>query len=302
MTDLVRPSSARTRVLPDHPSLEHLRKEAKARLKILRATDPTAQLAAAQRDVARDYGFPSWRRLQADVSKLSTGPETEDEKIQRLKMDQARPRKGISIEPDLLDRYLGHYELNPKTIVTVRRDENDLIARLSGQMFFSLVPESDEKFFYRNSNIHAQLSFTVESSGRAVAVTLHQNGLEQTAARVDEDRAKSVEKLREERRAANTPLPGSERALRRHIDQMRNGSPDYTLMSKKLATAVREQLRDSMRELKNWGELISITFTGVSAGSDWDVYDVRFSAARAEWHLNMDGPDKIEGSWFRRVP
>lgn len=302
MTDPVRSSSARPSVLPDHPSLEHLRKEAKSRLKVLRATDPTARLAAAQRDVARDYGFPSWRRLQADVSKLSTARETEDEKIQRLKIDQARPRKGTSIDPYILDRYLGYYELNPKTIITVRRDEDDLIARLTGQMFLSLVPESDRKLFYRNSNIHAQLSFTVEPSGRAVAVTLHQHGLEQTATRVDEDRAKSVEKLREDRQASNMPLPGSERALRRHIDQMRNGSPDYSLMSKRLTAAVKEQLRDSMRELRNWGEPISIKFIGVSAANDWDVYEVQFSAARAEWHLSMEGPDKIEGLWFRQIP
>ncbi len=53
------------RALPEHPNLEHLRKEAKQRLKLLRQTDPAAALAVAQRDVARDYGFPSWRRLVA---------------------------------------------------------------------------------------------------------------------------------------------------------------------------------------------------------------------------------------------
>lgn len=53
------------RTLPERPNLEHLRKEAKQRLKLLRQTDPAAALAVAQREVARDYGFPSWRRLVA---------------------------------------------------------------------------------------------------------------------------------------------------------------------------------------------------------------------------------------------
>lgn len=53
------------RALPEHPNLEHLRKEAKQRLKRLRHSDPSAALAVAQREVARDYGFPSWRRLVA---------------------------------------------------------------------------------------------------------------------------------------------------------------------------------------------------------------------------------------------
>lgn len=53
------------RALPEHPNLEHLRKEAKQRLKLLRHSDPWSTLAVAQREVARDYGFSSWRRLVA---------------------------------------------------------------------------------------------------------------------------------------------------------------------------------------------------------------------------------------------
>ena len=52
-----------SRALPERPNLEHLRKEAKQRLKRLRSSAPTTRLAAVQRDVARDYGFASWRSL-----------------------------------------------------------------------------------------------------------------------------------------------------------------------------------------------------------------------------------------------
>jgi len=51
--------------LPLRASLEHLRHEAKQRLKAMRAQDPAARLAEAQLAVARDYGFASWRRLKA---------------------------------------------------------------------------------------------------------------------------------------------------------------------------------------------------------------------------------------------
>ena len=53
--------------LPPRANLEHLRNEAKQRLKTMRAQDPQAQLADAQLSVARDYGFTSWRRLKATV-------------------------------------------------------------------------------------------------------------------------------------------------------------------------------------------------------------------------------------------
>ena len=53
--------------LPARANLEHLRNEAKQRLKDLRARDAAARLSDAQLLVAREYGLPSWRRLKAAV-------------------------------------------------------------------------------------------------------------------------------------------------------------------------------------------------------------------------------------------
>ena len=53
--------------LPARANLEHLRNEAKQRLRELRASDAVARLSDAQLIVAREYGFPSWRRLKAAV-------------------------------------------------------------------------------------------------------------------------------------------------------------------------------------------------------------------------------------------
>ena len=56
-----------SRSLPARANLEHLRNEAKQRLKQLRTQDATAKLTDAQRRVAREYGFASWRQLKAAV-------------------------------------------------------------------------------------------------------------------------------------------------------------------------------------------------------------------------------------------
>src|SRR6266849_1466659 len=53
--------------LPAIPNLEWLRTTAKGRLSELRPHDPKAKLADAQREVAREYGFPSWRKLKTRV-------------------------------------------------------------------------------------------------------------------------------------------------------------------------------------------------------------------------------------------
>ena len=54
-----------SRNLPDRPSLEHLKKQARERLRVLQAREPAARLADAQRAIAREYGFASWPKRHA---------------------------------------------------------------------------------------------------------------------------------------------------------------------------------------------------------------------------------------------
>ena len=59
------------RTLPESPNLDWLRKRAKERLEALRRTNPQAKLADAQFDLAKEYGFSSWRALKAHVDSLT---------------------------------------------------------------------------------------------------------------------------------------------------------------------------------------------------------------------------------------
>jgi ankyrin repeat protein len=70
MSDTNPAKATLSRPLPERANLEHLRKEAKQRLKTMRLDDPGATLAAAQLATARQYGFASWRRLVAFVTAL----------------------------------------------------------------------------------------------------------------------------------------------------------------------------------------------------------------------------------------
>ncbi len=71
MTGRTSESASGARPLPENPNLEWLRKESKRLLGELRRTNPDAKLADAQFDVAKTYGFPSWRALKAHVDSLS---------------------------------------------------------------------------------------------------------------------------------------------------------------------------------------------------------------------------------------
>jgi|GEM_PF-3265847 len=68
-----------TRPLPPNPSLERLRKEAKLRLKVMRPACGDVTLSEAQFQLARSYGFSSWRSLKEAV-----------ERRQRVVEDQPR--------------------------------------------------------------------------------------------------------------------------------------------------------------------------------------------------------------------
>jgi ankyrin repeat protein len=57
--------------LPEAPNLDWLRKQAKRRLAEMRRTDSGARLADAQFDLAKRYGFSSWRALKRTVDSLT---------------------------------------------------------------------------------------------------------------------------------------------------------------------------------------------------------------------------------------
>lgn len=67
-------TSAGKQALPDRPHLTHLRKQAKARLTEMRATQPDARLADAQRMLAQEYGFSTWGKLRAEVFRRAGAP------------------------------------------------------------------------------------------------------------------------------------------------------------------------------------------------------------------------------------
>jgi ankyrin repeat protein len=54
--------------LPARPDLEHLKRQAKRKLASLRQRDPGAKLADAQRALAKEYGYGSWRALHRQVT------------------------------------------------------------------------------------------------------------------------------------------------------------------------------------------------------------------------------------------
>jgi hypothetical protein len=71
------------KTLPDNPSVEHLRRQAKDLLAGLRDSDPSASLSTAQAALAGQYGFGSWAELRAEADRLSGSAEVADPAVAR---------------------------------------------------------------------------------------------------------------------------------------------------------------------------------------------------------------------------
>jgi len=82
------------------------------------------------------------------------------------------------------------------------------------------------------------------------------------------------------------PLADSEEKLRRYIEALAAGQPDYDRMTAEVAVQTRQQLSMNRAILARLGPLHAMTFRGVTAiGSD--IYMAHFANGSAEWRISL---------------
>lgn len=107
--------------LPKQPSLEHLKNEAKAHLRLAKQGDPNAKLVNSQLAVARDYGFASWAKLKRFVEGYADEVEAFFAGIRAG--DRERVRKLLEDNPQLaFVRDPNEFGAVPITIAANRQD------------------------------------------------------------------------------------------------------------------------------------------------------------------------------------
>jgi CubicO group peptidase (beta-lactamase class C family) len=207
-----------------------------------------------------------------------------------LKVQAPTDRKQITLDTKTFDRYVGQYQIGPNAIMTMSREGDRFYTQLTGQPKFEVFAESERKFFLQV--VDAQLTFDVDAQGAATQVTLHQNGRDIVAKRMNDadiKRAAEESAAIAKRFKDQTQSPGTEAALRRNIEELQRGEPNYDQMSPQLADITRQQLPQLKATITQLGALQSVTFTGVGpAGAD--IYQVKFEHGATEWRI-MLGPD-----------
>jgi CubicO group peptidase (beta-lactamase class C family) len=91
--------------------------------------------------------------------------------------------KTVIISAEILDRYIGRYELKPGFDLTITREDTQLFAQATGQPRFELYPSSENIFYLKV--VDAQVTFVVEGVEQAASLILHQNGRDMPAKRIE---------------------------------------------------------------------------------------------------------------------
>lgn len=98
-----------------------------------------------------------------------------------------------------------------------------------------------------------------------------------------------------------TPRPGSEAAVRRNIQDLIDGTPNYSLMSRELAETIRLQLPRLRHDLGSLGPIASVTFRYVGT-EGLDVFDVTMANGSLQSGIFAEPDGKIETAWIHPVP
>lgn len=89
----------------------------------------------------------------------------------------------LVIDAKLRRRLTGRYQLTPTFIFTVTDRDAHLMVGITNQPTQEVYPDSPTRWSYRG--VDATLEFTLTKAGPARSLILHQNGIRQTARRID---------------------------------------------------------------------------------------------------------------------
>lgn len=204
-------------------------------------------------------------------------------------------RKEITVSADILARYVGVYGMAPGVNMAITLAGGQLISQMSRQGKVPLFAESETVFFPKV--VDAEVEFPKDDTeGPASRLILHQGGRDMTAKRLDDAEAKKITDAAaafDKRFQGQTAAPGSEAAVRRMIEELRLGKPNYDLLSPSLADATRQQLPQLQPLIAELGGLQSVTFNGVGPGGA-DIYTCKFEKGSLDYRVWLGADGKVE--------
>jgi hypothetical protein len=189
--------------LPERPSLEHLRRQARRRLRALREQSAAARLTEAQLLVAREYGFASWRDLKVFVERRN-GP--------------AEPYRNL----------IGFYRHDPRLttngVVEIGSAAGGLFIERGGSRF-GLSDRGQGRLAV--SGVEGHYTFEGSEDGPATALVSHSPNGEVRLERIEAAEARAIlgarDRAKAEQAAPRTPIVVSPALLQRYAGHYASG-------------------------------------------------------------------------------
>lgn len=92
-------------------------------------------------------------------------------------------KKSIAVASDILDDYVGMYELQPNFFLTISREDNQMYVQASGQSKLEMYAESKADFFLKE--VEVNISFIRDEKGAVNSLLFQQGGHTLTATRTE---------------------------------------------------------------------------------------------------------------------
>jgi DNA-binding transcriptional MerR regulator len=193
----------------------------------------------------------------------------------------------------VLDRFVGCYLRKPALGAPFISREGDVLVLHSpgrGALMLEQTGEAD----FALSHQDLVLSFEQVEDGIARQLVVWFPGMSIRLQRTNEAAARAANEVLAERVRAGRPMAGSADMLRRLLDGIRVGEPDYAGMSPEFADLVGDHLLPWQILGQYFGPVVSMEFIRVSP-SGWDVFQVRHENDVQRYRIALGDDGKVIG-------
>lgn len=193
------------------------------------------------------------------------------------------------------EEYVGAYQLSDNATMTISSKGTQLLAQLTGQDAFEIYPTSRTEFYYKV--VAAKITFDFANGTSAKSLTLHQNGRDLPAPRIDEGTASRIADATSSRKRSQSAYPGGATLLSNVVHELEQNSSTPLDVTPALADAIGKQLPAIRAQLGKLGRLQSVDFVGVDAqGADTYLLNHEHGAQHAQVVFSSGGV--ISGLFF----
>jgi CubicO group peptidase (beta-lactamase class C family) len=211
-------------------------------------------------------------------------------------------RREVSPAAEVLSRVVGTYQLSGGPIVRITSDTNQLYSKIGNQSALSMFSESETKFFAKSAEVQIDFSGK-DAQGKPTQLVLLQNGRKTPGQRlsdVEANRIADAEAALTRRVREIRPHPESEAALRRMIEELRAGRPNYDLMTTTLSETTRQQMTQLQATVRQSGAVQTVSLTSV-ASNGTDIYSVQLDKGSWECRILIGSDGKMEAFGIRAL-